>query len=35
MVALFISLISKGLWTVEQVPLTWRTEVEAELTAEE
>ncbi len=32
MVTLFVSLIQKGLWAVDQVPLTWRTDVEAVLT---
>ena len=33
MVNLYVSLINKGLWTIERVPTLWREEVQAILNA--
>lgn len=35
MVAVYITLIQRGLWTIEQVPERWRADVEKSLTKEE
>ena len=34
MVNLYADLIRRGLWTLEQVPALWRSDVEAALTKE-
>lgn len=35
MVAVYITLIQRGLWTIDQVPEYWRADVEKALTKEE
>lgn len=35
MVAVYITLIQRGLWSIDQVPERWRAEVEEALTKEE
>lgn len=34
MVALYVNLISNGLWTLEMVPTPWRKQVKSELSGE-